>query len=334
MELSITPERLGVEIRELTRQAKMMTLYYGVEIGRRLEAAKSLVAHGEWGDWIQQETEFSQSTASRFMRLFEEYGDDQIGLFGATVKSSTLQNLSISNALRLLAVPESEREAFAQEVDAEHISARDLDRAIKERDAARREAEQKQKVLDAAEHDLRAAREDLREMEREKEALENREPEIVYKRDEEAIRTVMQETREETERKFREQISEMEKSLKKAEKEKTDAQTATTAAQEETESLREELEKAREQLEQATERKDEGEAQRLMEEIGQLKRKLALSDKALSEARVYFKALQVAWKDMKNAIGAVENREQAGQLRAAVRALLEAWSREAGCGEG
>ena len=37
--LTVSPERLGAEIRELTRQAKAMTLYYGVEIGRRLEAA-------------------------------------------------------------------------------------------------------------------------------------------------------------------------------------------------------------------------------------------------------------------------------------------------------
>lgn len=135
--LERTPQRIGEEIRSLTYQAKCMTVYFGVEIGRRLVEAKELVGHGGWGNFIQNETEFSQATASRFMKVFEAYGADQIGIFGAEAKSSTLQNLSISNALRLLAVPEEEREGFAAEVDAEHISARELEKVIRERDEAR-----------------------------------------------------------------------------------------------------------------------------------------------------------------------------------------------------
>lgn len=135
-DLAVTPERLGVEIRELTRQAKAMTVYYAVEIGRRLTAAKSMVPHGGWADWIHENTEFSQTTATRMMRIFDEYGAAQIGIFGAEPNSSTLQNLSISNALRLLAVPEDERETFAEAIDAENLSARELDKAIRERDAA------------------------------------------------------------------------------------------------------------------------------------------------------------------------------------------------------
>lgn len=129
--LTVSPERLGAEIRELTRQAKTMTLYYGVEIGRRLEAAKSMVPYGGWGAWLKENTEFSQATATRFMRVFNEYGAAQIGIFGAVPESSTLQNLSISNALRLLAVPEDEREEFAEAVDAENLSARELEKRSK-----------------------------------------------------------------------------------------------------------------------------------------------------------------------------------------------------------
>ena len=135
--LERTPQRIGEEIRSLTYQAKCMTVYFGVEIGRRLVEAKELVGHGGWGNFVQNETEFSQATASRFMKVFEAYGADQIGIFGAEAKSSTLQNLSISNALRLLAVPEEERENFALAVDAEHISARELEKVIRERDEAR-----------------------------------------------------------------------------------------------------------------------------------------------------------------------------------------------------
>lgn len=133
-----TPETVGAEIRNLTSAARYLNVYYAVEIGRRLTEAKELVAHGEWLSWLKTETEFSQPTASRFMRVYAEYGADQGNLFGAETKYSTLNNLSVSNALRLLAVPEEEREEFALEVDAEHLSAKELEEAIRERDEARK----------------------------------------------------------------------------------------------------------------------------------------------------------------------------------------------------
>ena len=208
-DLAVTPERLGVEIRELTRQAKAMTVYYAVEIGRRLTAAKSMVPHGGWADWIHENTEFSQTTATRMMRIFDEYGAAQIGIFGAEPNSSTLQNLSISNALRLLAVPEDERETFAEAIDAENLSARELDKAIRERDAAvadrdnaRREAnvyslrtkkaeDELQEAMERAqtlEDDLKAARNDRRQIADELEALRKRPVEVAVQRDEKAIR--------------------------------------------------------------------------------------------------------------------------------------------------
>ena len=113
---------VGAEIRNLTRTVKQLNVLYAVEVGRRLTEAKAMVGHGEWMDWLKRETEFSQSAANRLMRVYAEYGADQNSIFGAETKSSTLNNLSVSNALRLLAVPEEERETFAAEVDAEHLS--------------------------------------------------------------------------------------------------------------------------------------------------------------------------------------------------------------------
>ena len=139
MEIRRTPEVVGAEIRSLTTQAKCITLWYGIEIGRRLCEAKELVEHGEWLNFLERETEFSQPSASRFMRLYNEYGAEQGSLFGAESKYSTLNNLSISNALRLLELPENEREEFAQEHDAEHISSRELERLIKEKKEAERQ---------------------------------------------------------------------------------------------------------------------------------------------------------------------------------------------------
>ena len=149
-----TPDIIGAEIRGLTQQAKTMTLWFGIEIGRRLTEAKEMLEHGQWLAYLKEQTEFSQPSASRLMRLYDEYGAKQTSLFGAESNYSTLNNLSISNALRLLAVPEDEREKFAADNDVEHMSTRELDELIKQRDEAEKRAaraeEQVQQAADGA----------------------------------------------------------------------------------------------------------------------------------------------------------------------------------------
>lgn len=149
-----TPDIIGAEIRGLTQQAKTMTVWFGIEIGRRLTEAKEMLEHGQWLAYLKEQTEFSRSSAGRLMTLYKKYGAAQTSLFGAEANYPTLNNLSISNALRLLAVPEDEREEFAAEHDVEHMSARELDELIKQRDEAEQRAaraeEQVQQAADGA----------------------------------------------------------------------------------------------------------------------------------------------------------------------------------------
>ena len=153
-----SPETLGSEIRYLSAQAKSMTVWFGVEIGKRLAEAKEMVGHGGWLDFLKTETEFSSSSANRFMQIAREYG-------GKTSNFPTLGNLSVSNALRLLAVPEEEREEFAQAVDAEHISSRELETAIRERDEARKALEEAQNAAVQLTERTEKQAEQIRELE-------------------------------------------------------------------------------------------------------------------------------------------------------------------------
>lgn len=138
------------EIRNLKAQAYTMGLVFAIEIGRRLEEAKQALPHGEWGNWLKNEVDFSQSKAENLMKLFREYGDEQITLWGATLKSQTYANLPCSKALLLLAVPREEREEFAEEVGAEDLSVRELKAAIEERDKAQKMAEMQKKLKEEA----------------------------------------------------------------------------------------------------------------------------------------------------------------------------------------
>lgn len=132
-----TVETVTLEIRTLQRQAQQIMLGYAVEIGRRLEEVKAILPHGQWGDYLKNEVDYSQSTANNFMRIYREYGAAQQSLFGGEAKSQAFANLTYTKALRLLAIPnEEEREQFMAEHDVESMSNRELDKALKEREEA------------------------------------------------------------------------------------------------------------------------------------------------------------------------------------------------------
>ena len=148
-----TPALIAAEINDIKQRTKKMILYNSIEIGRRLVEAKSLLNHGEWGEWLENSVDYSQSTAENFMRIFDEYGAEQLTLLEDNAKSQTFGNLSYSQAVALFAVPAEEREQFIEENDLESKSVREIQQAIKERDMAREEKEQ-------AEHDKNTALEE------------------------------------------------------------------------------------------------------------------------------------------------------------------------------
>ncbi|MDR3561239.1 MAG: DUF3102 domain-containing protein [Negativicutes bacterium] len=145
-----TADVIAAEINGIKAQTRTVLLCGSIEIGRRLVEAKGMVDHGQWGDWLEKSVDYSKSTANNLMRIFEEYGADQITLFGDNSKSQTFGNLNYSQAVALLGVPEGEREAFAQENDVANMSARELQEAVKARKEAEDRAAAAEKNADEA----------------------------------------------------------------------------------------------------------------------------------------------------------------------------------------
>jgi len=319
--LDRTPQRIGEEIRSLTYQAKCMTVYFGVEIGRRLVEAKELVGHGGWGNFVQNETEFSQATASRFMKVFEAYGADQIGIFGAEAKSSTLQNLSISNALRLLAVPEEERENFAVAVDAEHISARELEKVIRERDEARaseKTAEESRAKMEqdmamlkqlheAAAHGEEKARAELDRVKRELAELREKPVEVAVEVKDAATEQLAQareEARKAAEQAWRDKLSAAEKKLSDAAAEKKALEDRVA------------------KLQKAAKSGDG-----LSGEVERLKKELALANTGLATFKAKLEGMSAAFSGVNQALSALEA-DVRPKMVAALRAQFAAWEKE------
>jgi DNA repair exonuclease SbcCD ATPase subunit len=160
-----TPDLIAAEINDIKGQTRRMVLYNSIEIGRRLVEAKSLLDHGEWGTWLEESVNYSQRTAENLMRVFEEYGSDQITFLTDNSKSQAFANLSYSQAVLLLGVPEEDREAFIVKNDVENMSTRELQQAIKDRDQALAEKEQAEQDKENAISEMEKAKEDAQSAE-------------------------------------------------------------------------------------------------------------------------------------------------------------------------
>lgn len=130
---------------------KQQTAIGIIEIGKRLIEAKAQLKEeypGTWEKWLKEKVDFSNTSAKRFMRVAREFEN-----------RPTLVDLGQSKLFALLDVPIEEREEFVatpHEVNGEmktveEMSARELQKAIKEKKEAEKkaqEAENKAKQLE------------------------------------------------------------------------------------------------------------------------------------------------------------------------------------------
>lgn len=132
IEIIRTPEIVAAEINSIKEQTQNILLFNSIEIGRRLTEAKNMMEHGQFGKWLAEKVDYSQSTANNLMKVYEEYGSNQHALFGDNAKSQTFGNLVYSQAVALLGIPVEEREQFVKDNNAAELSIRELKAKIKE----------------------------------------------------------------------------------------------------------------------------------------------------------------------------------------------------------
>lgn len=154
----IEPRR---QIADVTRDIRIKTgqfLLDAIEIGRLLHEAKTMVEPGGWMDYVERELPFSQSWVNNYMRLYKEYGGEQLSIFG---NSQATAKLSPTQALELLALPAEERDEFMETHDVENMSTRDLKQAIRERDEALQAQQEAEQAKSDAEDQLTRGQEEI-----------------------------------------------------------------------------------------------------------------------------------------------------------------------------
>ncbi len=328
-----TIEVITTEIRVIQKQAQQVVLGYAIELGRRLEEAKQLLPHGKWGAWLKSEVNFSQSTANNFMLIFKEYGASQQSLFGGEANSQTLGNLPYTKALKLLAMPEEEREAFVEENDVAAMSTRELETVIRERDEARQKAERADeaavsllKEVDEYSEKLEAlkqeadeqaalAAEELEQLREQLEELRSVGKEVAVETvvDESAVKAAADAARAEAEQKLKAKIEKAEKEKKKAEEAKAKAEQDLSA-----------LKVAQEESAAVAKREKET----MAEQMQALQKKLAVaSSSEMTIFKLHFEQGQTSINKMVECVGKMADAgdaEGADKLKNALKALLTA----------
>lgn len=141
-----TIEAITGEILDAQRQGGEAIL----TIGRCLNEAKNMLPHGEWLPWLAEKVGYSEKTAQNFMRLAREFSNPQ-----------ALADLGATKALKLLALPQEEREKFVEDHNVIDMTTRQLEQAIRERDEARKAAEEAKEEANTAEQARAKMAEDM-----------------------------------------------------------------------------------------------------------------------------------------------------------------------------
>lgn len=300
-----------------------------IEIGKRLNEAKAQLSHGEWLPWLREKVDISERSAQDFMRLAREYS-----------KSAEIADLGASKALALLALPVSERERFVSEkheVDGVEksvadMTAKELKKAIEERDAARQTMEAMKARAEAAEEsrakmetDMAAlknlqesakaaeveARRELEKVRAELQALRDKPVEVAVEVDQEAVSRAAEEARTAAEAEWREKLAAAERKL-------NDAAGERKALEDKITELRKKAKHA------GTEGKEEN--ARLSGEVDALKKQLAMSDAKIITFKAKLENMNAAFSGVESALGEMEP-ELREKMSAAACAQLDIWKK-------
>lgn len=136
-------ETITTEIVSIANQTAQVLLLSACEMGKRMLEAKELCTHGQWSGYLEDlcgRLGISTSTAHNWMRLYQDYGE--------IPNLQAIGNLTYTKAVKLLSLPESDREQLARDNDLASMTTRELEQAIREKKEALAAAEKLQAELD------------------------------------------------------------------------------------------------------------------------------------------------------------------------------------------
>lgn len=332
-------ETVTSEICVIKDQTQRIVLQSAIEIGRRLIEAKAMVPYGEWGNYLKEQVDFSQSTANNMMKIAEQYGSEQMTIFGLAKDSQTLANLPYTKALKLLAMPAEEREVFVETHDVDSMSTRELEKVIRERDEARQQLQDTCGKLDTTQRELAHAQSVQTELQDKLTKAQS----DVKAADDEAVQN---------ERELKAEIERLKLDLEKKQEAEKKAKAKLKELKDNPEIPQDVMDRIKAEAETAAKEKSDGEIQKAIsvalekqkaaEQAAELARKetehaaakledmqkqIKAANTDVAVFKLWFDRVQEDWNRMQGALLKVASNDSdtAEKLRVAVSAVLEQW---------
>lgn len=345
--ITITDEarcaQIVTEIKTIQKATMRTLLASSCEIGRLLTEAKDKVGHGSFGAWLEDNFQYSQTTANNLMRLYQNYGDRaQMDLFfDGEDRMAVFGSLTPSQALALLPLPESERVEFVETHDMESTSVRDIEAEIKARREAEERAEALEKELTEAKNALEgkdderdAALEDLEETHRAAFAEKQREWDDRLAELQEALDNAKESADEKKLAEEKKQIKQKaeEAAKKRFEKEKAEIEAKLTEEQKKTGELEKQIEEAAERARREAESEYMGKMLALEQRAKEAEAKAKAGNENLQKFSVHFGLFQQEYRTLVSIATSIgySDAETAAKLKAGLSAILKGMTEEVG----
>lgn len=316
---------IGAEIRSITRNMQMTVIVSVIEIGKRFEFAKAKLGHGNWGQWCKECTGYSLSMAENYIKLYKEYGNEQLSLFGDFTNSQSIANLSMTKLLELTAIPADEREQFVEENDiTDNTTVRELQALIKEKEAQNTEnAEELEnakneiaRLKEKYESEALKKEEQIRQLSEELERIEEKQEETPDNDD--IIAKFQKEAEEKALEKVKAEIDKITKEKQKAEDKAKKLDDKYKKLSEKTDSDTKKITELEESVKREKEKQGE-----LRDIIERMKKESELgSNKDILKLNMIFETAQTSITNLEMALRKVSSDEQYDKLREAIISTL------------
>ncbi|MDO4173704.1 MAG: DUF3102 domain-containing protein [Eubacteriales bacterium] len=147
-----TATDIAIEINIIKQQTLQTVAAASFQIGKRLCEAKALVPTGEWLTYLQEQLDYKPTTAENLMRIYREYGDEQVDLLSGKSPAELFGNLNQSQMVAMFSLPiESRKELLEDHPELPEMSAREVQKLVKEKQEAEAEWGRERKQRERAE---------------------------------------------------------------------------------------------------------------------------------------------------------------------------------------
>ena len=168
--------QLAAEINAIKEQVRETVYLSTCRIGEKLLLAKGAVGHGNWGQWLKDNVDYSERTAQNIITIYKNFNNKETRLFGTVPDAELLGKLNQSQLLALSSIKDEEkRTEFMNEHKEElpDMSKQELAKALAELKEVKETVTKKDAEVKALQRDLSRADKQHEAMAQEVEKYQN-----------------------------------------------------------------------------------------------------------------------------------------------------------------